>query len=50
MTQIAPSMLSADFLHLENEVYKKMGRHTPENCLSDIAFSCSVKVTVSENG
>ena len=41
---------NADFLHLENEVYKKMGRHTPENCLSDIAFSCSVKVSVSENG
>lgn len=39
-----------DFLHLQNEVYKKLGRDMPENCLADIDFECSVKVTVKENG
>lgn len=41
---------NVDFLRLQNEVYKKLGRDMPENCLADIAFECSVKVTVKENG
>ena len=41
---------SADFLGLENEVYKHIGYTLPQNCLADIAFSCSVTVTVKESG
>lgn len=41
---------SADFLGLENEVYKRIGYTLPQNCLADIAFSCSVTVTVKESG
>ena len=41
---------SADFLGLENEVYKYIGYTLPQNCLADIAFSCSVTVTVKESG
>lgn len=40
----------ADFLHLQNEVYKKAGYTLPEDCLDGINFSCSVKVTVKEAG
>ena len=40
----------ADILGLENEVYKKAGYRLPENCLTDISFSCSVTVTVKESG
>ena len=41
---------SADFLGLENEVYKHIGYTLPQNCLADIAFTCSVTVTVKESG
>lgn len=41
---------SADFLGLENEVYKYIGYTLPQNCLADIAFTCSVTVTVKESG
>lgn len=41
---------SADFLGLENEVYKHIGYTLPQNCLADIAFSCSATVTVKESG
>ena len=41
---------SADFLGLENEVYKYIGYTLPQNCLADIAFSCSATVTVKESG
>lgn len=41
---------SADFLGLENEVYKRIGYTLPQNCLADIAFTCSVTVTVKESG
>lgn len=41
---------SADFLGIENEVYKHIGYTLPQNCLADIAFSCSVTVTVKESG
>ena len=41
---------SVDFLGLENEVYKHIGHTLPQNCLADIAFSCSVTVTVKESG
>ena len=41
---------SVDFLGLENEVYKHIGYTLPQNCLADIAFSCSVTVTVKESG
>lgn len=40
----------ADFLQLQNAVYKKAGYTLPENCLGDIGFSCSVSVTVKEAG
>lgn len=41
---------SADFLGIENEVYKHIGYTLPQNCLADIAFSCSATVTVKESG
>lgn len=41
---------SADFLGLENEVYKHIGYTLSQNCLADIAFSCSATVTVKESG
>ncbi len=41
---------SADFLGLENIVYRKIGYTLPENCLADISFSCSAAVTVKESG
>lgn len=41
---------SADFLGLENEVYRRIGYTLPQNCLADIAFTCSVTVTVKESG
>lgn len=40
---------NADFLLLQNEVYKKAGYSLPEDCLADISFACDVKVTVKEN-
>lgn len=40
---------NADFLLLQNEVYKKAGYSLPEDCLADISFVCDVKVTVKEN-
>lgn len=40
----------ADFLQLQNAVYKNAGYTLPENCLGDIGFSCSVSVTVKEAG
>lgn len=39
----------ADFLQLQNAVYKKAGYTLPENCLKDISFVCDVTVTVKEN-
>ncbi len=41
---------NADFLRLQNEVYKKAGRELPEDCLADISFGCEVKVTVKDSG
>lgn len=41
---------NADFLQLQNAVYKKIGYTLPEDCLGDIGFSCSVSVTVQESG
>ena len=40
----------ADFLHLQNEVYKKTGYTMPTDCLDGITFSCSVTVEVKEAG
>ena len=40
----------ADLLHLQEAVYRVTGYTLPEDCLDDIAFSCSVKVSVKEEG
>ena len=40
----------ADFLHLEEAVYRKAGYPLPKGCLDDIAFDCSVTVKVKEAG
>ena len=40
----------ADFLHLEEAVYRKEGYPLPKGCLDDIAFDCSVTVKVKEAG
>lgn len=39
----------ADFLGLENEVYRKIGRTLPENCLDLISFEASYSAKVREN-
>lgn len=41
---------NADFLLLQNEVYRKLGCSMPEDCLADIAFDCSVTVSVRSAG
>lgn len=39
----------ADFLGLENVLYRRVGRTLPENCLSDISFETSCVAVVREN-
>ena len=41
---------NADFLRLQNEVYKKAGYTMPEDCLRSIGFSVEVKAEVREQG
>ena len=41
---------NADFLRLQNEVYKKAGYTMPEDCLRSIDFSVEVEAEVREQG